>query len=131
MERMDPKTLRYAPTHEWAARDGDTVTVGITKFAVEQLSDVTHVELGSVGRAVTAGQPFGEVESVKSVNDLYAPVSGDISAVNEKLAADPSLVTNDPLGAGWMVKIKVKPGTTLDHLMALDAYEKQIASEGP
>jgi len=127
---MDPKTLRYAATHEWAARDGDTVTVGITTFAVEQLTDVTHVELGSVGRAVTAGHPFGEVESVKSVNDLYAPVSGEIVAVNEKLAADPSLVTNDPLAAGWMVKIKIKPGTTLDHLMTLDAYKKQIASEG-
>jgi glycine cleavage system H protein len=130
MERMDPKTLRYAPTHEWAARDGEVVTVGITKFAVEQLTDVTHVELSPVGRAVTAGQPFGEVESVKSVNDLYAPVTGEIAAVNEKLAADPSLVTNDPFATGWMVKIKIKPGTTLDHLMTLDAYEKQIASEG-
>jgi glycine cleavage system H protein len=127
---MDPKSLRYATTHEWAARDGDTVTVGISKFAVEQLTDVTHVELPAVGRAVTAGQPFGEVESVKSVNDLYAPVSGEIVAVNDALAADPSAVTNDPFGAGWMVKIRVMPGTTLDHLMTLDAYEKQIASEG-
>jgi len=126
---MDPKTLRYAASHEWAAQDGDVVTVGITKFAVEQLTDVTHVELFKVGREVTAGQPFGEVESVKSVNDLYAPVSGEVAAVNAALADDPSLVTNDPLGAGWMVKIKVKPGTKLDHLMGLDAYEKQI-SEG-
>src|SRR5262245_60900179 len=107
---MDPKTLRYAATHEWAARDGDTVTVGITKFAVEQLTDVTHVELPTVGRAVTAGQPFGEVESVKSVNDLYSPVTGEIIAVNDALATDPSLVTNDPLTGGWMIKIKVKPG---------------------
>ena|SRR5438067_5120799 len=127
---MDPKTLRYAPTHEWAALDGDLVTVGISQFAVEQLTDVTHVELYKVGREVTAGQPFGEVESVKSVNDLYAPVSGTIAAVNAALADDPSLVTNDPYGAGWMAKIKVKPGTTLDHLLTPDAYEKQIASEG-
>jgi len=127
---MDPKTLRYAATHEWAARDGDTVTVGITKFAVEQLTDVTHVELSPVGRAVTAGKPFGEVESVKSVNDLYAPVSGEIVAVNDALAADPSRVTNDPFTAGWMVKIRVKTGTTLDHLLTLDAYNKQVASEG-
>jgi glycine cleavage system H protein len=127
---MDPKTLRYAKTHEWAALDGDVVTVGITKFAVEQLTDVTHVELFKPGREVTAGQPFGEIESVKSVNDLYAPASGEIAAVNTALTADPSLVTNDPYGAGWMVKIKVKPGTKLDQLMTLDAYEKQIASEG-
>ena len=110
-------------------RTGDDQTDGYKRSDEEQ-ADVTHVELGSVGRAVTAGQPFGEVESVKSVNDLYAPVSGEIVAVNEKLAGNPSLVTNDPLAAGWMVKIKVKPGTTLDHLMTLDAYEKQIASEG-
>ena len=127
---MDPKTLRYAPTHEWAALDGDVVTVGITKFAVEQLTDVTHVELFKVGRDLTAGHPFGEVESVKSVNDLYAPVSGTISAVNTALATDPSLVTNDPFGAGWMIRIKAKPGTKLDHLLSLDAYEKQLASEG-
>lgn len=127
---MDPKNLRYAESHEWAGLDGGVVTVGITKFAVEQLNDVTHVELSKVGKQVTAKHPVGEIESVKSVNDLYAPVDGEIVAVNTALANDPSLVTNDPYGAGWMLKIKIKPGTTLNHLLTHDQYEKHIASEG-
>jgi glycine cleavage system H protein len=127
---MDPKTLRYSESHEWAALDGDLCTVGITQFAVEQLTDVTHVELPKPGRGVTAREPFGEIESVKSVNDLYAPVDGTVVEANAAAEQDPGLITRDPYGAGWLVKIRVKPGATLGHLMALDAYEKQIASEG-
>ena len=127
---MDPKHLRFAPSHEWASLDGDTCTVGITKFAVEQLTDVVYIELPDVGDHTFAGEGFGEIESVKAVSDLYAPVDGEVIAVNEKLLNDPTAVSTDPYGAGWMAKIKVEPKTTLDHLLTLEQYEKQIASEG-
>lgn len=126
---MDPKTLRYAPTHEWAHLEGDVCTLGITAFAVQQLTDIVYIELPDVGDHVFAGESFGEIESVKAVSDLYSPVNGEISAINEKLLDDPTKVTTDPYGKGWMVKIKVEPGATLDHLLTLEAYEKQIASE--
>jgi glycine cleavage system H protein len=127
---MDPKSLRYAPTHEWANLDGDVCTVGITKFAVEQLTDVVYIELPDVGDHVFEKDGFGEIESVKAVSDLYAPVNGEVIAVNETVVNDPSLVAEDPYGKGWMIKIKVERGTTLDKLMTLEQYEKQIASEG-
>jgi glycine cleavage system H protein len=126
---MDPKSLRFAPTHEWASLEGDLCTVGISQFAVEQLTDVVYVELPEVGDHVFAGESYGEIESVKAVSDLYSPVNGEIAAINEKLLDDPTRVTTDPYGKGWMVQIKVEPGTTLDHLLTLEQYEKQIASE--
>ncbi|HEV3257390.1 MAG TPA: glycine cleavage system protein GcvH [Gemmataceae bacterium] len=124
---MDPKNLRYAATHEWASLEGDTCTVGITKFAVDQLTDVVYIELPEVGDHVFAGETFGEIESVKAVSDLYSPVNGEVTAINEKLLDDPTRVADDPYGKGWMVKIKVEPGTTLDHLMTLEKYEQQVA----
>lgn len=126
---MDLANLRYAKSHEWADLQGDICTVGITKFAVEQLTDVTNLELPKPGKQVTAGKPFGEIESVKAVFDLYAPVSGEVIAVNSAVAKDPSLVNQDSYGKGWMLKIKVAPGSSLDHLMNLHDYEKQLASE--
>jgi len=126
---MDPKTLRYAKSHEWASLDGDVCTVGITKFAVEQLTDIVYLELPEIGDHTFVGESFGEIESVKAVSDLYAPVDGEVMAVNEKLMEDPAKIAADPYGKGWMVRIKVEPGTTLDHLMTLQQYEKQIASE--
>ena len=127
---MDPKNLRYAPTHEWAILEGDVCTVGITKFAIEQLTDVVYIELPDVGDHVFKGEGFGEIESVKAVSDLYAPVNGEVITINDKLELDPSPVAKDPYGTGWMVKIKVEKGTTLDHLMTLEKYEQQIASSG-
>jgi glycine cleavage system H protein len=127
---MDPKTLRYASTHEWASLDGDMCTLGITQFAVDQLTDVVYIELPEVGDHVFQGETFGEIESVKAVSDLYSPVNGEIVAINEKILDDPTRVTTDPYGKGWMVKIKVEPGSTLEHLLTLEQYEKQIASEG-
>jgi glycine cleavage system H protein len=126
---MDPQSLRYAKSHEWAFLDGGLCTVGITKFAVEQLTDVVYLALPDVGKRVDAGQPFGEIESVKAVSDLYAPVSGAVAEVNNKVTNDPALISADPYGKGWMIKIKVEPGTTLAHLMTLEQYEQQIASE--
>jgi glycine cleavage system H protein len=126
---MSPESLRYAKTHEWAALDGDTVTVGLTQFAVDQLTDVIYIDLPDVGDPATAGESFGEIESVKAVSDLYAPVSGDIVAVNKKLETDPTLVSKSPYGDGWVIKIKVAPGTKLDGLMTHEQYQKQTASE--
>ena len=124
---MDPKKLRYTTTHEWASLDGDLCTVGISQFAVEQLTDVVYLDLPDVGDHVFVGESFGEVESVKAVSDLNSPVNGEITAVNEKLINDPSAVASDPYGQGWLIKIKVEPGTTLDHLLTPEQYEKQLA----
>src|SRR5207237_8129685 len=126
---MDPKTLRYAKSHEWAGTEGNLVVVGITKFAVDQLTDVVYVELPDPGDNVFAGESFGEIESVKAVSDLYSPVNGEIIAINEKLINDPTIISGDPYGKGWMIKIKIEPGQTIDGLMTLEQYEKQIASE--
>lgn len=127
---MFPKDLRYLPSHEWARIEGDVCTVGISKFAVEQLTDIVYVEMPDVGDHVFAGQSFGEIESVKSVNDLYSPVDGEVVAINEPVVSDPSIITADPYSKGWLVKIKLEPGQKLDKLLAADQYEKQVASEG-
>ena len=126
---MDPKNLRYAATHEWSYLEGDQCTLGITQFAVDQLTDVVYIELPDVGDHVFAGESFGEIESVKAVSDLYAPVSGVVSAVNTKLLNDPATITADPYEKGWLIQIKAAPGTKLDGMMTLEQYEKQIASE--
>ena len=126
---MDPKKLRYAPTHEWAILEGDTCTVGITKYAVEQLTDIVYIELPDPGDHVFAGDSFGEIESVKAVSDLYSPVNGEVIAINEPLISDPSAITKDPYGKGWMIKIKAEKGSNLNKLLTQEQYEKQIASE--
>lgn len=134
----NPADLRYLPTHEWARLDGDVVTVGVTKFAVEQLTEPTFLELPAVGKPVTAGTPLGVIESVKSTSDVNSPVSGTVVERNEKLLEDKAakrqpdltLVNDDPFGQGWMVKIKLAPGATLDHLLTAEQYDAQLASEG-
>lgn len=126
---MDPKTLRYAKTHEWAYLEGNICTIGLTKFAVDQLTDIIYIDMPDVDDPVADGDGFGEIESVKAVSDLYSPVTGDVVEVNEKLETDPALISGDPFGKGWLIKVKVEPGTTLDHLMTLEQYEKQIAAE--
>jgi glycine cleavage system H protein len=126
---MDPQTLRYAKTHEWAHLEGDLCTVGLTQFAVDQLTDVIYIELPDVGDPMIAGDGFGEVESVKAVSDLYSPVNGEVIEVNSKLETDPTIVSKDPYGKGWLVKVQVEKKTTLDHLMTKEQYDKQIASE--
>jgi glycine cleavage system H protein len=135
---MNLPDLRYAATHEWVKREGDIVTVGITKFAVEQLTEPTFLELPDVGKVLTAGKPLGIIESVKSTSDIYAPVSGTVVERNElllddkasKRKADLTLVNDDPFDKGWLVKIKLAPGATLDHLLTAVQYDTQLASEG-
>ena len=126
---MDPQKLRYAKTHEWASLEGDTCTIGISQFAVEQLTDVIYIDLPDLDDPVSIGDSFGEIESVKAVSDLYSPVVGDVIAVNEKLQNDPTIISKDPYEKGWIIKVKVEKGTTLDHLMTFEQYQKQIASE--
>jgi glycine cleavage system H protein len=135
---MNPTDRRYAKTHEWAKPEGDLVTVGITAFAVEQLTEPTFLELPKVGREVKAGDEIAIIESVKSTSPIYAPVAGTIAERNEvllddkatKRKADLAPVNDDPFGRGWMVKIKLAPGATLDHLMTAEQYDEQLASEG-
>jgi glycine cleavage system H protein len=124
---MDKAKLRYLPSHEWADIQGEVCTVGITQYAVDQLTDVTHLQLPKVGTAVSASQPFGEIESVKAVFDLNAPVSGTVTEVNAAAAKDPSIINQDPYGAGWMIRIQPSAGASLDHLLTPEQYEKQLA----
>jgi glycine cleavage system H protein len=126
---MVPSNLRYAESHEWASVEGDVCTIGITKFAVEQLTDVVFVELAKVGKKVAVKEAFGQIESVKSVNDLYAPVAGDVIAKNDALEKDPTIVSADPYGKGWMIKIKMASKADYDKLQSPADYEKQIASQ--
>ena len=121
-DRMDPKTLRYAKTHEWAYLEGDVCTIGLTKFAVDQLTDIIYIDMPDVDDPVSAGDSFGEIESVKAVSDIILRLPATSRAINEKLETDPTLISNDPYDKGWLIKVKVEKGTTLDHLMTLEQY---------
>jgi glycine cleavage system H protein len=126
---MDLNSLKYTRSHEWVATNGNTATVGITDFAVRQLTDLVHIELPKVGRSVKEGETFGEVESVKAVSDLYAPIPGEIVAVNNGLADDLSLLSDDPFGKGWVLKIKMTDTSLLSGLLDRKAYEAHCAEE--
>lgn len=123
-----PKDLRYTKDHEWARKEDSAVTVGVTGFAVEQLGDITLVDLPEVGDEATAGEAFGTIESVKSVSDLYAPVSGKVSAINEDLEDKPELVNESPYGDGWLVRIEGGAGD-FDALLDSAAYTKLVEDE--
>lgn len=123
-ELATPADLRYTAEHEWVRRTGPTtVRVGITDFAQSQLGDVVFVQLPAVGEGVTAGESFGEVESTKSVSDIYAPLTAKVLAVNEDLDASPELVNSEPYGDGWLVDLEVADAAALDEVLAatLDA----------
>ena len=127
---MVPANLRYSTTHEWALLEGDLVTVGITKFAADQLTDVTFVEVPAKGKAVEAGKPCGNVETVKAVSDIYSPVAGIVAEGNTALATDAGPLTADPFGKGWLFKVRVSDKKeALAHLLTPEAYQKQIDSE--
>jgi glycine cleavage system H protein len=123
----NPKTLRYTKDHEWARRDGGTVVVGVTAHAQEALGDVVYVELPKVGDTMTAGSPFGVVESTKAVSELFAPISGKVTKVNSALADEPSTINTDPYGAGWIVELTPSEPSQLDGLMDADAYGELLA----
>ena len=117
-----PVDLRYSSDHEWIRQDGNTVTIGITDFAQDSLGDVVFVEATEAASVVTVGDSFTEVESTKSVSDIYAPVSGTIVAVNEKLDDTPELLNSDPYGEGWICSIEMSDPTQLEGLMDADGY---------
>jgi len=117
-----PAELRYSSDHEWVRVDGDVVTIGITEYAQDALGDVVFVELPEAGLAVSTGDSFSEVESTKSVSDIYAPVTGAVSAVNDTLESQPELLNSDPYGEGWICRISLSDPTELDALMDADAY---------
>ena len=121
-----PSDRKYLASHEWHKLDGDVCTIGITDFAAAELTDITYVSLPSVGKELTAGKPFGEIESVKATSDMYTGVSGTVVEVNDKLADAPELVNNDAFGGGWMIKVKVKDKAALDKLLNSADYQSQI-----
>jgi glycine cleavage system H protein len=121
-----PDNLQYTGDHEWLLVEGDTVTVGVTDHAQEELTDVVFVELPEIGRAVSAGDPAGVVESVKAASDVYAPVAGEVVATNDEAVADPSLVNTDPYGKGWLMKIKVADPAAISGTMDAAAYRGHI-----
>ncbi|HVJ80541.1 MAG TPA: glycine cleavage system protein GcvH [Planctomycetia bacterium] len=125
---MDENKLLYAESHEWADVRGTECYVGISRFAVEQLTDITYVELPKVGTAVTAGKSFGVIESVKSANDLYAPISGTVTKINEAVAKDPSILSQDPYEKGWMIAIDCGANPSTANLKNKADYDAQVAA---
>ena len=124
-----PADLRYTHDHEWLRAHGANWRVGITQFAVDQLGDITLVDLPNIGDLITKGQRFGTIESVKSVSDLYAPVSGKVVAVNASLKDSPEQVNATPYDGGWMIEIEAPDKSEVDELMAADAYGKHVAAQ--
>lgn len=126
---MDPSSLKYAKTHEWVHLDGDVATIGISEFAVKELTDLVYIDLPQIGRTVSQGETLGEVESVKAVSDLYAPIDGEVLEVNESLPDNLHLLSDDPFGKGWVAKLRVADGSSTNHLMNQSDYAKHCADE--
>jgi glycine cleavage system H protein len=124
-----PDDRKYAKTHEWVKVDGDVATVGLSDFAVKALNDLVFVDLPEVADLTEKGHPFAEVESVKAVADIYAPLSGEVVEINEEVSENLELLSGDPFGAGWLARIKVSNAADLEDLMDLAAYEKHAESE--
>ena len=131
---MNPEQFLYAESHEWASiedtDDGKVATVGISAFAVEQLTDLVFMELPEIGAVVESGKEFGEVESVKAVSSLYSPVDGEVMAVNTELPDSLEILNEDPYGGGWIMKVKITNEETLAKLLDFSSYQKQCGQEG-
>jgi len=127
---MDRANLKFTRSHEWLRLDGFTATVGITDFAVEALTDLVFVELPELGAVLAAGEIFGEVESVKAVSDLYAPVSGEVIEINTSLPDDLDALSEDPFGRGWMIKLAITDTSAADHLLDEAGYQDHCQSAG-
>ncbi len=123
----NPTDLKYAQSHEWVKLTGEIATIGVTKFAVEQLTEPTFLELAKLGKSVKAADEIGVIESVKSTSSIYSPIPGDVIEVNQAALDNLALVNDDPFGAGWLLKMKVNPDVLLDHLLDAAQYDAQIA----
>lgn len=121
-----PSNLRYTKDHEWISIEGNTATVGVTAFAQRELGDIVFVDINTTGKPLATNEIFGTVEAVKTVSDLYIPVAGTITEVNEELEAHPEYVNNDPYGTGWMVKMEVDNPDEVNKLLDADAYKQLI-----
>ncbi len=122
-----PANLKYTRDHEWVLVDGDVATIGITDFAQSELGDIVYVEIETVGESIDQEEVFGSVEAVKTVSDLFMPVSGEIIEFNEDLESTPEAVNNDPYGKGWMIKVRMSNNSELDGLMTADQYSSHIS----
>jgi glycine cleavage system H protein len=127
-EESYPDELRYHPEHDWARVDGDEATLGITWYAQDALGDLVHFESPEVGLSIAQGESYGEVESVKAVSEVIAPLSGEIVAVNGKVVDDPETINEDPYGEGWLVRIRLSEPAELDDLLDVAAYRKLLES---
>jgi glycine cleavage system H protein len=124
-----PEGLKYHKEHDWAKVDGDEAVLGITWFAQDALGELVHYEPPQQGAALSAGDPYGEVESVKAVSDVIAPLSGEVLEINAKVLDAPETVNDDPYGEGWLVRIRLSDRAELDELMDADAYQKLVAEQ--
>ncbi len=121
-----PEELKYTSEHEWIAVNGDIATIGITDYAQSELGDIVFVELPNVGDATTQMQPFGTIEAVKAVSDLYAPLTGEVTEVNSLLEEQPELINSQPYGDGWIIKLKIGAESETGQLLAVEEYRAQI-----
>ncbi len=124
-----PSALKYSKEHEWVAAEGSVATIGITDHAQDQLGEIVYLELPSVGDKISKDDPFGVVESVKAVSDIYAPVSGTVIEINEDLPESPEIVNEDPYGDGWLVKVRISDATDLEDLLDSKEYEQLVGKE--
>jgi glycine cleavage system H protein len=124
-----PENYRYTKEHEWVDLKGDTATVGITFHAQHELGDIVYVDLPKTGAKIEAGKTFGSVESVKAVSDVYAPISGEVVAINEMLAASPEKLNQDPHGEAWLIKVRVEKNNEFSNLLAASDYQTYVGSE--
>ncbi|MFO1445259.1 glycine cleavage system protein GcvH [Bacillus sp. Bva_UNVM-123] len=124
-----PKELRYSEEHEWVKTEGEQVRIGITDFAQSELGDIVFVELPEVGDEVTADEPFGSVESVKTVSELYSPVTGKVVAINEDLSDSPEFVNESPYEKAWMIVVELSDTSELDNLMTAEQYEEMVKED--
>jgi glycine cleavage system H protein len=126
---VNPKNLKYHREHDWVRVDGDTAVFGLTTFAQESLGDIVYIELPEVGTDVTAGAPYAEVESVKAVSDVYAPLSGSIVEINEEVVDAPELINESPFDEGWLIKVKLSDPAEQDDLMSAEEYDQLLSEE--
>jgi glycine cleavage system H protein len=123
-----PENLRYTKDHEWVRVEGEIAFIGITDFAQKELGDIVYVEIETVGKTVSQNEVFGTVEAVKTVSDLFVPLSGKVLEVNPKLNAEPELVNSDPYGDGWMIRLNIQDTTELDSLLTAEAYGELVGA---
>lgn len=126
---MNPDELRYTQSHEWVRVDGEIGTIGITDHAQKELGEIVYVELPEVGHVFNADEEFGTVESVKAVSELFTPVSGEVVQVNQAAVGEPGIINDDPLGDGWMIKLKLSTDQEIEKLMSAEEYEEYVRAE--